>query len=85
MAIKKSELYSSLWSSCDELEGTVELVDFNDDDNLGSTKEGSDRRIYEDIACPFYKGTGKEENASHLADESGRIYPICNVKGIINC
>ncbi len=30
MAIKKSELYSSLWSSCDELRGGMDASQYKD-------------------------------------------------------
>lgn len=30
MAIKKTELYSSLWSSCDELRGGMDASQYND-------------------------------------------------------
>ena len=30
MAIKKSELYSSLWSSCDELRGSMDASQYKD-------------------------------------------------------
>ena len=30
MAIKKSELYSSLWKSCDELRGSMDLSQYKD-------------------------------------------------------
>ena len=30
MAIKKSELYSSLWASCDELRGGMDASQYND-------------------------------------------------------
>ncbi|MEO0455354.1 MAG: hypothetical protein AAF152_02060 [Cyanobacteria bacterium P01_A01_bin.114] len=29
MALKKSELYSSLWSSCDELRGSMDASKYN--------------------------------------------------------
>jgi type I restriction enzyme M protein len=31
MALKKSELYSSLWSSCDELRGGMDASQYKDD------------------------------------------------------
>ena len=48
MAIKKSELYSSLWQSCDELRGGMglsenDIPDFNNEDKLGKGKEMMDR------------------------------------------
>src|SRR6266700_4054873 len=56
MAIKKSELYSSLWKSGDEinkiiarlaeandLKGVIDVADFNDADKLGKGKEMQDR------------------------------------------
>ena len=30
MAIKKSELYSSLWASCDELRGSMDASQYKD-------------------------------------------------------
>ena len=30
MAVKKSELYSSLWSSCDELRGSMDASQYKD-------------------------------------------------------
>ncbi len=30
MALKKSELYSSLWSSCDELRGSMDASQYKD-------------------------------------------------------
>lgn len=30
MAIKKSELYSSLWASCDELRGGMDALQYKD-------------------------------------------------------
>ena len=37
MALKKSELYSSLWSSCDELRGGMDTSQYKD-----YCKEGTD-------------------------------------------
>jgi type I restriction-modification system DNA methylase subunit len=34
MAIKKSDLYSSLWVSCDELRGGMDASQYKDDDRL---------------------------------------------------
>ena len=49
MAVKKTELYSSLWSSCDQLRGGMDasqykdyvltMLDFNDEDKLGKGKD----------------------------------------------
>lgn len=30
MAVKKTELYSSLWASCDELRGGMDASQYND-------------------------------------------------------
>ncbi|MDM8518808.1 hypothetical protein QUF64_02080 [Anaerolineales bacterium HSG6] len=40
MAIKKSELYSSLWKGCDELRGNAQRALF---DNLGENEELANR------------------------------------------
>jgi hypothetical protein len=45
MAVKKSEIYSSLWEGCDELRGSTGIIteaDFNDSSKLGSGKEKID-------------------------------------------
>ena len=35
MAIKKNEIYSSLWASCDQLRGGMDNTHFNDEIKLG--------------------------------------------------
>jgi len=34
MALKKSDLYSSLWASCDELRGGMDASQYKDNDGL---------------------------------------------------
>ena len=83
MAIKNSELYSSLWKSCDELRRGMD-ADFNDADKLG--KEMQDRlsnlvAIFENPALNFRKnraegddilGDAYEYLMRHFATESGK-------------
>jgi len=46
MALKKSELYSSLWSSCDELRGGMDASQYKDslEESLGCFIAGRRRR-----------------------------------------
>ncbi len=44
MAIKKSDLYSSLWASCDELRGGMDASQYKDyvPPGIGDTKHAND-------------------------------------------
>lgn len=50
MAIKKSQLYSSLWQSCDELRGGMDASQYKD--------YGEVPRLKEPAACDPTCGTG---------------------------
>ncbi|GAA8388886.1 hypothetical protein HpBT223_00950 [Helicobacter pylori] len=84
MAIKKSELYSSLWAGADSLKGVIDSVDFNDNTKLGEGKAMVDTlsnlvKIFADLNLGAHGaldddllGDAYEYLMRHFASESGK-------------
>jgi hypothetical protein len=81
MALKKSELYSSLWKSCDELRGGMDASQYKDyvlvllfvkyvsDKYAGQTLTGRIKQLAERYAAPLPKLAQEVQALSARLDE----------------